>query len=134
MCLRCCVPEVQVRQPSTASRRLANVVPSDWYSQCLPGTGGGQPEQPEPTTTASNPAPTGGNGNGGGSGGSGLHGKFNAKGKLYFGTEMDNYHLNNAALTNIVKSDFGQITCENSMKWDATEREYSLLDCWILRD
>ncbi|KAK8023495.1 glycoside hydrolase family 10 protein [Apiospora rasikravindrae] len=92
---------------------------NDWYSQCVPGTGGGQPSQPQPTTTAggSNPAPTGGNG----SGGSGLNGKFKAKGKLYFGTEMDNYHLNNAALTNIVKSDFGQITCENSMKWDATE-------------
>ncbi|KAK8074374.1 glycoside hydrolase family 10 protein [Apiospora phragmitis] len=88
---------------------------NDWYSQCLPGSGGGQPSQPDPTTTAggSNPAPT--------SGGSGLNAKFKAKGKLYFGTEMDNYHLNNAALTNIVKSDFGQITCENSMKWDATE-------------
>ncbi|KAK8103298.1 glycoside hydrolase family 10 protein [Apiospora sp. TS-2023a] len=94
---------------------------NDWYSQCVPGTGGGQPSQPDPTTTASNPAPTGGNGNGGGSGGSGLDAKFKAKGKLYFGTEMDNYHLNNAPLTNIVKSDFGQITCENSMKWDATE-------------
>ncbi|KAK7946007.1 glycoside hydrolase family 10 protein [Apiospora aurea] len=104
---------------SQRNSAAANRLSSDWYSQCVPGTGGDQPSQPQPTTTAggSNPAPTGGNG----SGGSGLNGKFKAKGKLYFGTEMDNYHLNNAALTNIVKSDFGQITCENSMKWDATE-------------
>lgn len=91
----------------------------------MPGTGGGQPANPAPTTTAAgnpNPAPTGGNGNGG-SAGSGLNGKFKAKGKEYFGTEIDHYHLNNAALTNIVKSDFGQVTCENSMKWDAIERE-----------
>lgn len=40
---------------------------------------------------------------------------------------MDNYHLNNAALTNIVKREFGQITCENSMKWDAIERRPSTL-------
>ncbi|KAK6840155.1 glycoside hydrolase family 10 protein [Apiospora arundinis] len=96
---------------------------NDWYSQCVPGTGGGQPANPAPTTTAAgnpNPAPTGGNGNGG-SAGSGLNGKFKAKGKEYFGTEIDHYHLNNAALTNIVKSDFGQVTCENSMKWDAIE-------------
>lgn len=54
---------------------------------------------------------------------SGLNAKFKAKGKQYFGTEMDQYHLNNNALTTIVKNDFGQVTCENSMKWDATERE-----------
>jgi endo-1,4-beta-xylanase len=29
--------------------------------------------------------------------------------------------LSNTALTNIVKKDFGQVTCENSMKWDALE-------------
>ncbi|KAK4248556.1 endo-1,4-beta-xylanase D [Corynascus novoguineensis] len=86
---------------------------NDWYSQCVPGSG-----NPPATTTGGNtPAPTGGGSNGG----SGLHDKFKAKGKLYFGTEIDHYHLNNAQLTNIVKSDFGQITHENSLKWDATE-------------
>jgi len=82
----------------------------------VPGSG----NSPTTTTGGSTPAPTGGGSNAG----SGLHDKFKAKGKLYFGTEIDHYHLNNAQLTNIVKSDFGQVTAENSMKWDATEREY----------
>ncbi|KAL5113618.1 hypothetical protein ACEQ8H_008511 [Pleosporales sp. CAS-2024a] len=50
-----------------------------------------------------------------------LNAKFEAKGKLYFGTELDFYHLNNAPLMTIAENDFGQVTCENSMKWDATE-------------
>lgn len=85
---------------------------SAWYSQCVPGTGTNPP--PASTTTAGtgNPAPTG----------SGLNNKFKAKGKLYFGTEIDHYHLNNNPLINIVKSDFGQVTNENSLKWDAIER------------
>ncbi|KAK4118310.1 glycoside hydrolase family 10 protein [Parathielavia appendiculata] len=86
---------------------------NDWYSQCVPGTA------PASSTTrsssSSSPTPTGG------SGGSGLHNKFKAKGKLYFGTEIDHYHLNNNALTTIVKNSFGQVTAENSMKWDAIE-------------
>ncbi|KAF9739088.1 hypothetical protein PMIN02_003975 [Paraphaeosphaeria minitans] len=88
---------------------------NDWYFQCIPGSGGGSPA---PTTTAagSSPTPTQGTGAGGG-----LHDKFMAKGKTYFGTEIDNYHLNNAPLLAIAKSSFGQVTCENSMKWDATE-------------
>jgi len=86
---------------------------NDWYSQCVPGSGG----NPAPTTTTESnpPTPTGGND------GSGLHNKFKAKGKLYFGAEIDHYHLNNNPLTTIVKNSFGQVTPENSMKWDATE-------------
>lgn len=38
---------------------------------------------------------------------------------------MDHYDLNKAQLTNIVKAQFGQITNENSMKWDAIERGFS---------
>jgi hypothetical protein len=60
-----------------------------------------------------------------GSGAAGeLHNKFKAKGKLFFGAEIDHYHLNNGPLTTIAKNSFGQVTAENSMKWDATEREY----------
>jgi hypothetical protein len=109
-------------------RAFANPIGSDWYSQCVPGTGG---SNPAPTTSQnpSNPAPTSGNGNGNGNGGGNaaagsLHEKFKAKGKQYFGTEIDHYHLNNAQLMNIAKNEFGQVTHENSMKWDAIEREF----------
>lgn len=81
----------------------------------MPGSGGGAPT----TTAGSGPTPT----NGGG-GGSSLHDKFKARGKLFFGTEIDHYHLNNNPLITIVKNSFGQVTAENSMKWDAIEREY----------
>ncbi|EWZ30886.1 endoglucanase type F [Fusarium oxysporum f. sp. radicis-lycopersici 26381] len=88
---------------------------NDWYYQCVPGSGGSEP-QPSSTQGGGTPQPTGGN-----SGGTGLDAKFKAKGKQYFGTEIDHYHLNNNPLINIVKAQFGQVTCENSMKWDAIE-------------
>jgi hypothetical protein len=101
---------------------VSNNTASEWYSQCVPDTGGGGGgTSPDPTTTAggNTPAPTGGSGAAGG-----LHDKFKAKGKTYFGTEIDHYHLSNSALTTIAKNSFGQVTPENSMKWDALEREY----------
>jgi len=88
---------------------------NDWYHQCVPGNGNTdpdpEPEEPEEPTDPGNP----GTGNGE------LHDKFVAKGKLFFGTEIDHYHLNNQPLLNVVKNSFGQITHENSMKWDAIE-------------
>jgi endo-1,4-beta-xylanase len=86
---------------------------NDFYFQCIPGSdngGGTTPTEPE------QPSPGGGSGDA-----SGLDAKIRAKGKIYFGTEIDHYHLNNNPLINIVKKDFGQVTNENSMKWDALE-------------
>ncbi|KAL6915017.1 hypothetical protein ACHAP8_009363 [Fusarium lateritium] len=86
---------------------------NDYYSQCIPGSDNGGGTTPEPTNPT-NPSPGPGDA-------TGLDAKFRAKGKVYFGSEIDHYHLNNNPLINIVKKDFGQVTNENSMKWDAIE-------------
>lgn len=123
--------------PTTCVSGAVCKVSNNWYSQCVQGSAGGNPPavvtssavkttlvavattSAAKTTTA--PAAAATTPATGGSSGTGLDAKYKAKGKLYFGTEIDHYHLNNQPLLNIVKSDFGQITHENSMKWDAIE-------------
>jgi endo-1,4-beta-xylanase len=51
----------------------------------------------------------------------GLNAKFVAKGKKFWGSAADQNTLNIAANVAILKSDFGQVTPENSMKWDTVE-------------
>lgn len=51
-----------------------------------------------------------------------IHEAFVAKGKKYFGTCADQGRLGSSQNSAIVKANFGQVTPENSMKWDATER------------
>ncbi|KAF8699663.1 Endo-1,4-beta-xylanase 1, partial [Rhizoctonia solani] len=87
---------------------------NDYYYQCL--TGSGSPTTAPttgtgPTTTAAPPpASTGG-----------LDGLIKAKGKKYFGTCADSALLNNAQNAAIIKAEFGQLTPENSAKWDSIE-------------
>ncbi|KAF9049204.1 hypothetical protein BDZ89DRAFT_941162 [Hymenopellis radicata] len=91
----------------------ACVVLNDYYSQCgflarcQPGTattgGGGSSSAPAPT---------------------GLHhlnAKFVAKGKKFWGSCADSNTIDIAANAALLQSEFGQVTPENSMKWDATE-------------
>ncbi|KAH7140393.1 glycoside hydrolase, partial [Dactylonectria estremocensis] len=46
---------------------------------------------------------------------------FIAKGKKYYGTITDPGLLSSEQNNEVIKSSFGQLTPENSMKWDATE-------------
>jgi len=50
-----------------------------------------------------------------------IHEAFVAKGKKYFGTCADPGRLNAGSNSAIIKANFGQVTPENSMKWDSTE-------------
>ncbi|CAE6446284.1 unnamed protein product [Rhizoctonia solani] len=50
-----------------------------------------------------------------------LDSKMKAKGKKYFGTCSDSALLSNSQNAAIIRSDFGQLTPENSAKWDAIE-------------
>lgn len=44
-----------------------------------------------------------------------------ARGKLYFGSCTDQNRLSSGGSAAVLQQDFGQVTPENSMKWDATE-------------
>ncbi|OAL46933.1 endo-beta-1,4 xylanase [Pyrenochaeta sp. DS3sAY3a] len=50
-----------------------------------------------------------------------IHDAMVAKGRKYFGTCTDPNRLNTGSNSAIIKANFGQITPENSMKWDQTE-------------
>ncbi|KAG8775325.1 hypothetical protein FRC12_001548 [Ceratobasidium sp. 428] len=50
-----------------------------------------------------------------------LDSKIKAKGKRYFGTCSDSGLLSNSQNANIIRSDFGALTPENSAKWDSIE-------------
>ncbi|OBT85521.1 hypothetical protein VE02_05362 [Pseudogymnoascus sp. 03VT05] len=87
------------------------------YSQCLPGTSPpvSSSNPGTPTTTASNPGNTGG-----GSTSGSIDVRFKTHGKKYFGTATDQGRLTSGSAP-IVQADFGQVTPENSMKWDSIE-------------
>lgn len=53
-----------------------------------------------------------------------LDAKLKAKGRAYYGNIIDTNTINTGQVTNILNSEFGAITAENAMKWDATEREW----------
>lgn len=48
--------------------------------------------------------------------------KIKAKGKKYFGNVLDLNTIGVEAVTDILKTEFGSITAENSWKWSAVQR------------
>lgn len=84
---------------------------NDWYSQCIPSssaitTTSRTTTSGSSTISASSPFSSPG----------ALNAKFVAKGKKFWGTCGDSNTLNIAQNAAIIKSDFGALTPENSMK------------------
>ncbi|KAF7799980.1 hypothetical protein EIP86_011223 [Pleurotus ostreatoroseus] len=84
------------------------IVVNSYYSQCQPGAA---TTAPGSTTTPTAPAP----------GATGLDSHFKAKGKVFWGTASDQNRFSNAQDSAVTIANFGSVTPENSMKWDATE-------------
>ncbi|KAK7053381.1 hypothetical protein VNI00_004007 [Paramarasmius palmivorus] len=81
--------------------------------QCIPGGSGGGTTGGGSTTTASPPTSTGTAG--------ALNAKFVSHGKKFWGSAADPNIINNSNVQRLLRDVFGQITPENSLKWDATE-------------
>jgi Glycosyl hydrolase family 10 len=85
-----------------------------------PATTSNPPVTSQPPATSTSNAPAGPTGS---ASPTGLHGRIGTKNNRYFGNILDSNTLNDNAVQSILNSDFGVITAENSMKWDATERK-----------
>ena len=87
---------------------------NDYYSQCQPGAAA--PPPPVTTTPASPPPSQTGAPK---PAATGLDKAFKAKGKVFFGTAADSNRFNNPTDSAVTIREFGGLTPENSMKWDA---------------
>lgn len=108
---------------TTCASPFVCTVINPYYFQCLPAASGAPTTPPAtpppapPTTTkppsgptSVAPAPPTG---------TGLDAHFKAKGKVFFGTAADEDRFSNPTDSAVTIANFGGLTPENSMKWDA---------------
>ncbi|EIW62376.1 uncharacterized protein TRAVEDRAFT_144893 [Trametes versicolor FP-101664 SS1] len=101
---------------TTCDAGTACIVLNSYYSQCQPSAGA-----PAPTTSAPQPPPTTPAGGSPAPAATGLNAAFKKHGKKFWGTASDSNRFSNPTDSAVTVREFGQVTPENSMKWDATE-------------
>ncbi|KAI1808782.1 glycoside hydrolase family 10 protein [Daldinia bambusicola] len=103
-------------QPTSASS-IASITSASIPKVTPSATSSTSEQVSSSTTTSAAPTST----QGGGSSSDSIDELFKAKGKLYIGTSADSFTLSKGQNAALIKKDFGQVTPENSMKWDAIE-------------
>ncbi|KAI5856215.1 glycoside hydrolase family 10 protein [Durotheca rogersii] len=91
-------------------------------SSAVPTVAPSAPASPSKSSSSSaspSATPSSSPGNGGSS--NSIDALYRAKGKLYYGTAADSGTLSKAQNAAVINANFGQLTPENSMKWDAIQ-------------
>lgn len=104
---------------------------NDYYSQCVPSgnAGGGAAATTLSTSVVAMPTASSGGSSSSGSSSSGktstapcsIDAKFKTHNKTYIGVATDQGRLTTGSNSQVIIDNFGQVTPENSMKWDTTE-------------
>ncbi|KAK7728560.1 hypothetical protein SLS57_002449 [Botryosphaeria dothidea] len=98
---------------STCVSGYTCVTVNQYYSQCQQGSAPPATTLVSSTTGATSAAPPAATG--------GLDARFKSHGKKYYGVATDQGRLTTGQNAAIIQADFGQVTPENSMKWDSIE-------------
>ncbi|KAF1851357.1 glycoside hydrolase family 10 protein [Cucurbitaria berberidis CBS 394.84] len=121
------VPSPTTKTTTTATEpTVPSVAPAPSSKEAKPVTnattsavGAASSSAAAPSSSPSKAPSTGGSGKNGAK--CSLDSAFKAHGKKYIGVATDRGRLAAGANAQIIKDNFGQVTPENSMKWDATE-------------